>query len=314
MDTKYEHLESKTRVPVEMNLQSIGEQPVHRHKQLEMIFVLEGAINLHVQEKIYRLEENDLILINSYELHGIFGNPANNSILTFQIDTSYYDFYTPSFSDKQFLCNTTLVDRELALSKEGPFEEIRKQLATLAQQWHSKQTGYQFSMAIAVLSLGKTLMTHFESEVELKKVRGKDVQRLIRILDYIDSNFEKGVNLKEIAEMEGLNFYYLSSFIKQNLGLSFQDYVNIKRIEKVVDQLVMTKKNVTDIAFESGFSTTKSLNQLFKKTLKMTPTEFRGKYSGRREAVANLDSLLEVRGKEQPLHYESVLKKIYSHL
>lgn len=314
MSTSYEHLQTRTRVPVEMNIQSIEEQQLHRHKQLEIIFVLQGATHLRIQEKVYHLEENDLVVINSYELHGLFNTSPENMVLTFQIATEYYNFYTPNFSDKYFVCNSTLVEREVAREKEGPFEEIRQLLASLGQQWNDKQLGYQFAMGTTVLSLGKNLMTHFESDERPKIVNSKDIQRLTRILDYIDSNFEKGVNLKEIAEIEKLNFYYLSSFIKQNLGISFQDYVNMKRIEKVMDQLVMTNKSITDIAFESGFSTTKSLNQLFKKKLKMTPTEFRRQYFGCREAIASLDPVLKEQVEIRSNNYENALIKLNSHL
>ena len=88
----------------------------------------------------------------------------------------------------------------------------------------------------------------------------------------------------------------------------------MKRIEKVMDQLVMTNKSITDIAFESGFSTTKSLNQLFKKKLKMTPTEFRRQYFGCREAIASLDPVLKQQVEIRSNNYENALIKLNSHL
>ena len=44
-------------------------------------------------------------------------------------------------------------------------------------------------------------------------------------------------------------------------------------------------------------STTKSLNQLFKKMLHMTPTEFRVKYAGNRVVLPNFEIITE--GKEE---------------
>lgn len=316
MSTSYEHLQAKTRVPVEMALEAIEGYQLHRHKQLEILFVLEGSINLRVENEGYRLEENDVVIINRYELHGIFATTEKNAVLKFQIDTDYYNYYFSNYSEKHFICNSTLFDRETVWSKKSSFEKIRQQLAMLSKQWHEKEPGYQFAMGTTLLSLGNVLMLHFESDERIKEQSSRDVQRLNRILDYIDLNFEKGIHLKEIAEAEKLNFYYLSTFIKQNLGMSFQDYVNMKRIEKVMDQLMTTTKNITDIAFESGFSTTKSMNQLFKRMLNTTPSAFRRKYTGNQAEAARLDPFglrTEVRY-HRPENYHELVRKLYTYL
>lgn len=316
MSTSYEHLHAKTRVPIEMLLETIEGDQLHRHKQLEILFVLEGTINLRIEENSYRLEENDLVIINRYELHGLFATTEKNAVLKFQIDTDYYNYYFPNYSTKQFDCNTISTDQRSIMSKDSPFEKIRQQLATLANQWHEKESGYQLAMGTTLLVLGNILMLHFESKEVTKNKSSRDVQRLNRILDYIDLNFEKGVNLQEIAEIEQLNPYYLSTFIKQNLGMNFQEYVNMKRLEKVMDQLITTDKKITDIAFESGFSTTKSMNQLFKRILEITPSKFRERYIGNQEEASQLDpfGLRKQKSYKRPENYHELIIKLYSHL
>ncbi|MHC5269877.1 cupin domain-containing protein [Enterococcus sp. LJL98] len=316
MGTNYQYVQAQTRVPVDMALEAIEGYPLHRHKQLEILFVLEGSINVRVEEEGFRLEENDLVVINRYELHGVFGTSEKNAVLKFQIDTDFYNYYFPNYSKKKFNCNATYFSRTEVLAKEGPFEKIRQQLATLAYQWRKKKPGYQLDMGTALLNLGKILVRYFEDDTGETRNRSRDLERLSRILDYIDRNFEKGVSLKEIAELEQLNFYYLSTFIKQNLGVSFQEYVNMRRIEKVMDQLVTSEKKITDIAFESGFSTTKSMNQLFKRLLKMTPTAFREKYQDDHEGLSKLDpfGLRTKAAFPKPENYHELIQKLYTHL
>lgn len=293
----YELPIKRTTIPVTMNFQQLGKKQLHRHKQLEIIFMLKGTINLSIQEEVYRLETGDIILINPYDLHGLLAASDDNLLLSFKIDTEYYDRYTMNFSNKRFMCNSTLFKREVALDKNSPFEELRNRLAMLAFQRDDSQLEYGFSLGIIMLDVGRILVKHFQSDITKNGAQNKDIKRLTRILDYIDHNFDKGINLKTIAEMENLNLYYLSSFIKQQLGVGFQEYVNMKRIDKVVNQLVMTNKSITEISFSSGFSTTKSLNQLFKKMLHMTPTEFRIKYAGNRVVLPNFEIITE--GKEE---------------
>lgn len=313
MSTNYDLSLKRTTIPVTISLQQLNKKNLHRHKQLEIIFMLKGMINVRIQEDVYQLHAGDIILINPYDLHGLIATSEDNVFLCFKVDTVYYDYYALNFSTKRFLCNSTLSEK-VAFDKNCPFEELWKRLATLVFQQDDNQSVYGFSVGMIILDIGKILITNFQSESSANYVRSKDVQRLTRILDEIDNNFDKGINLKDIAEKENLNLYYLSSFIKQQLGIGFQEYVNMKRIEKVINQLLTTNKTITEIAFSSGFSNTKSLNQLFKKIVYKTPTEFRNKYSESRELLPNFEIVLEGKEKDASDLYSMSLKVLEQYL
>ena len=313
MSTIYDLSLKRTTIPVRISLQQLNKKNLHRHKQLEIIFMLTGTINIRIQEDVYQLQAGDIILINPYDLHGLIATSEDNVFLCFKVDTEYYDYYALNFSTKRFLCNSTLSEK-VAFDKNSPFEELWKRLAMLVFQQDDNQSVYGFSVGMIILDIGKILITNFQSESSENYVHSKDVQRLTRILDEIDNNFDKGINLKDIAEKENLNLCYLSSFIKQQLGIGFQEYVNMKRIEKVINQLLTTNKTITEIAFSSGFSNTKSLNQLFKKIVYKTPTEFRIKYSESRELLPNFDIVLEGKEKDASDLYSMSLKVLEQYL
>lgn len=313
MSTNYDLSLKRTTIPVTISIQQLNKKNLHRHKQLEIIFMLTGTINIRIQEDVYQLQVGDIILINPYDLHGLIATSEDNVFLCFKVGTEYYDYYASNFSTKRFLCNSTLSEK-VAFDKNSPFEELWKRLAMLVFQQNDNQSVYGFSVGMIILDIGKILITNFQSESSENYVHSKDVQRLTRILDEIDNNFDKGINLKDIAEKENLNLCYLSSFIKQQLGIGFQEYVNMKRIEKVIDQLLTTNKTITEIAFSSGFSNTKSLNQLFKKIVYKTPTEFRIKYSESRELLPNFDIVLEGKEKDASDLYSMSLKVLEQYL
>lgn len=313
MSTNYDLSLKRTTIPVTISLQQLNKKNLHRHKQLEIIFMLTGTINIRIQEDVYQLQVGDIILINPYDLHGLIATSEDNVFLCFKVGTEYYDYYASNFSTKRFLCNSTLSEK-VAFDKNSPFEELWKRLAMLVFQQDDNQSVYGFSVGMIILDIGKILITNFQSESSENYVHSKDIQRLTRILDEIDNNFDKGINLKDIAEKENLNLCYLSSFIKQQLGIGFQEYVNMKRIEKVIDQLLTTNKTITEIAFSSGFSNTKSLNQLFKKIVYKTPTEFRIKYSESRELLPNFEIVLEGKEKDASDLYSMSLKVLEQYL
>lgn len=71
---------------------------------------------------------------------------------------------------------------------------------------------------------------------------------------------------------------YISQIINKNIGKSFNDYINVLRVEKSKELLknpAYYKYTITAIALESGFKSKSSFYNAFKKHAEMTPSEFK---------------------------------------
>ncbi|MCQ2558532.1 MAG: AraC family transcriptional regulator, partial [Oscillospiraceae bacterium] len=99
--------------------------------------------------------------------------------------------------------------------------------------------------------------------------------RLQSITDYIDQNCQRKLLLAEIAQREDLSLTYLSHFFKDNLGMTFQDYLNRKRLEYACQLLFESDRKILDIALSSGFSDVRYFNEAFRARYGCTPKEWR---------------------------------------
>lgn len=68
---------------------------------------------------------------------------------------------------------------------------------------------------------------------------------------------------------------YLSDMLKSLTGLSAQQYIHNKLIEKAKEKLGSTRLSVAEIAYQLGFEHPQSFNKLFKRYTEMTPMGFR---------------------------------------
>ena len=57
--------------------------------------------------------------------------------------------------------------------------------------------------------------------------------------------------------------------------MSFTHFVNMYRLETAIELLENTDGDITDIALGSGFQSVRNFNDYFKKSLNMTPSEYR---------------------------------------
>ena len=83
------------------------------------------------------------------------------------------------------------------------------------------------------------------------------------------------ISLPEVAEKIGCHHVTLSRVFNLSAGMSFSDYVNLRRCNYAQKLLRRTNLSVTEIALNSGFGSLRSFNRTFKKIFSISPREER---------------------------------------
>jgi AraC-like DNA-binding protein len=82
--------------------------------------------------------------------------------------------------------------------------------------------------------------------------------------------------LSDMSNLTGLQTRDISRAINLVSGKSFNEYINNYRVQYVCALLKKNaEKPLTDVAFDSGFSSKASFNKVFKQIMGVTPSEFR---------------------------------------
>jgi len=112
--------------------------------------------------------------------------------------------------------------------------------------------------------------------------KSPDAVSLLRVADIISLLEQKYAdpwkleNLTEIANMSPGNLIRVFS---KATGQTPIDYLIGIRLKHAVSLLSITSLNITEIAFQTGFSDTNYFSRLFKQVFKCSPREYRLKYS-----------------------------------
>lgn len=86
------------------------------------------------------------------------------------------------------------------------------------------------------------------------------------------------LTIQKLADKLSIPAPHLSQTINERLGKSFPDFINSYRVEEAKKKLLdpaFKHLSVLGIAEEVGFNSKSSFNDVFKRHVKMTPTEFR---------------------------------------
>jgi len=93
-------------------------------------------------------------------------------------------------------------------------------------------------------------------------------------LNYIKEHLTEDLSLKTIAEKLSISPIYFHNTFKTSTGKTLRDYVEEQRIKKAIKLLTTTNYSLTQIAYESGFSSQSYFSYVFKRKMKVTPREY----------------------------------------
>ncbi len=97
------------------------------------------------------------------------------------------------------------------------------------------------------------------------------------IRDYVDNFFYQEISLEALAKRYHYNEKYLGTLFKEEIGISFRDYLNDRRLRYAKSRLGDTHANVLDVAIQSGFNNVTYFNRIFKAKYGTTPSKYREK-------------------------------------
>lgn len=260
MHYKYENIEHMEGLPLRIFCVSLGERVVHWHKEMEIIFMLRGSVDITLGEEKFSIKEEDVFLINNYDVHGFTNASDDNILLTLQIDMRYARKFYTEIDKVRF-------NVHYLSNNDSIIHVIRYFLANILVALKSNKESRNLLVMGMVNFLISYLFEDFEHEpnkIMQSKLNNSDRKRIIRVINYVNENYVQKISLQEIAEKEYLSKYYLSHFIKEKLGMSFQELVNEVRLEQAINLLDKTNMKILDISLACGFSDAKYLNKLMK--------------------------------------------------
>ncbi len=106
------------------------------------------------------------------------------------------------------------------------------------------------------------------------------IRRIHKVQDYIEQHIRKPLSIEELSSVAGFSKYHFCRIFQGMLHEPLAYYVNRIRMERALFLLAhRTDKNMTDIAYELGFTDSAIFSRAFRNYHGMSPREYRKEYS-----------------------------------
>lgn len=244
----------------------------HFHKEFEIFRIDEGVMQLCTNDNKIELYAGDIVFINSFYVHEIKASSENCKATYLQIDLQPY---INSFLgiDDNFLyhyINTQHSEKYKVFAAEN-INDIITQIIT---ELNDRSDYYDMQIKAYIYQL-IVYMFRYDFITNHNKLNFKSKEKILPAINYINNNLDKKISLDELCVILHLDKYYFCKLFKKIIGTTFTEYLNYARLYKAELLLLNSKKSISDIAFECGFSSTQYFNKIFKKQHGFSPLNYK---------------------------------------
>ena len=168
-----------------------------------------------------------------------------------------------------------IITEEQGMYSSGGAASYWNLLLYLVEKYTDRDTAIQASkyFAIDIDRNSQSAFTMFKGQKdhEDEEIRGAQ--------EFIEKNYTERISVDELAKEFAIGRRSLERRFKAATNNSIAEYIQRVKIEAAKRSFESTRKNVTDVMFDVGYTDTKAFRTVFKKITGLTPIEYRNKYN-----------------------------------
>lgn len=268
--------------------------PAHWHSEVEIIMPIENTYTVVINNTTYVLNPHDIVFITPGTIH-MLKAPSTGRRYLLLMDMSVIKnisgmsyimsamgqaaVFTPQSDSK---IHSEMKDLMYSIADEYFRGADHYVPSVMRQQSHthiSNNNLCELSICSLILKMmtiiGRNYIQNMDPQKNNTVKQQEYVAKLMDICEYIDDHFAENLTLEDMADMSSFSRFHFSRLFKQFTGTSFYKYVNQKRISNAELLLINPDVPITQVAIQSGFSSSSAFIRMFKIVKGCTPTDFR---------------------------------------
>lgn len=253
----------------------------HWHEEIELTFILNGKMDYIINETAYSLKKGEGLFGNSNTLH--MGKSCDMSdcryiSITFHPRLLYG--YEGSIIKTKYV--NPIINSNVSaihMTDDSLWKiTILDEIENIYKLYINNDKMFEIKI---IESIYKIWITIYENNITkfnaISKSNIKDIERIKKIISFINENYRKKITLDEIAGCINICKSECCRFFKKHMKESLFDYLLDYRIERSLILLKDSNYNITEIAYAVGFSNAAYYSKIFKRKMLCTPREYRKK-------------------------------------
>lgn len=247
----------------------------HYENVYQVIMVTNGRIRYRVGDKIYETGRGGIIVLNTLEEHDleVLEYPYERYMIRVQPDFFQNEVKYPEVI-AVFIKRPPNFSHLLTVS-EPVWNYLYDIVLEMEREYNHKKKYWDCYVGA---DLRRMFILIYRECADILAMRvGQSVTVAYNIMNYINHHFTESITVDKIAAELYLNKNYIAHVFKEETGYSLISYVILLRVNRAKVLLTKTDRSITQIATECGYDDFTYFSRQFKKTVGVSPSEYRRK-------------------------------------
>lgn len=265
----------------------------HWHKEIEIIYVTKGNLNLGINDTPIRMEQGGVQFINGGDVHYFLASPESERVVI-QFDLNLFR-EVAAYSGTDYSLRDIFTEMEYSSSDwpEAVSAKVIGLIESIYEEDTQRREGYAYLIKARMFELLTVIMREIPrsrvkrlpkfSEDTLTQSR-ETLERLERIFAYVEQHYREAITLNEVARYMGFSPYYFTKLFKRNTGMTFVAFLNEYRLNKAKWILLNEDLPMSAVAEAAGFGSVKTFHHFFKGATGISPLKYHKTIFGNNKA------------------------------
>ena len=260
---------------------------IHTHTWIEFIYAYSGNIELIIKKKKIQLQKGQICAISENVPHSIGMASENDIMISCKIDPIYFDSVISRQLSGESLVSYYLISKLKQQMKERSYlvfhSEKRRRIPIFMNEFLCEYFDPSLNSINILHSFFSLILSElinvYENDIskEIIMQSGKCKVTLTSILRYVEANY-KSCTLESTANFFEIHPNYLTTMLKQRMGLSYKELVVGEKLKQAAVMLRQTELTIKEIASEIGYDNISFFYKKFQQRYECSPKEYRMTY------------------------------------
>ncbi len=247
--------------------------PFHYHKYVELIYILEGNVKAFINNEIFTLHPDDMLVVFPFESHRF--TSVDSSGFKYGVMKFFPEIINAADGQNSFeyiynlngACHTRLFHS---------FNVVKDAFINSAEAFSRQDYGFDILVPGYIMQVCFSLVNKWHSAGEIQKLDISE-QNISVFYDLINLIRERQGKMtsSEAANFCHFSYGYFARKFKSIFGMDYKHYIRRIKINEAKRLLLCTDNTVTQIGSELGYSSTSHFITDFKKETNISPKHYR---------------------------------------
>ena len=242
---------------------------LHSHAVYELLYIKKGTVSLQITGKKNKLIEGKVIFILPSEKHKLV------SMTNKEFEYCSFVFDKTIFGNEDNPCriffDSILINRFLDFP-----DWLLNRFYQLCSEKEIGTPGYEVMQYAFLFQVFSHIVStkQYQLVTIIRTQTKQNISAVQVVIEYIQKNYMENLSFDELLQLTNYSKSHFCKIFKDTTGMNLTEYINKYRVERACLELQFTKKNITEIAMQTGFNNIQYFSRIFKEYMDCSPKQY----------------------------------------